>query len=1007
MDQLLLKQEITELRTAATIAAWRWRQQRLLLLLTALGTVIATALICALPLFSTVMSTAGLRATLRADPTNAQIETRLGLSALSSSALASATQQVSAQFTRDLASYVQMPGDLATQFEVPDWLITGNVGQAVIHAASMRASLPHLQVLQGRLPADDGTGLEVALTQSAALYMHVHPGSDISLLGEAKVMTTTDTEAPPVYPQTLLLHVVGIFQTMPGDAYWQNQTFQEPAPLPHLGPVPFHILISSGPFLRWVDALSQQYQTRGISFAPSSICFLTYTLSTEHLSSTQLDDLLKRLGQLQANIAQMQSAHPDPYSATTAFPYIAGVGISGAALHDPLGPELLETFQNEMLLGRTTLLILTLEIVGLMLFFMSMLAQAQVERQASAIALLRSRGASAQQVLATLTLQGLILCLLASCLAPLLALIAVRLLAPLFLPSMTQDALNILPSSFFELLKSSGLYALAALLILLGSQIFTFIIALRGNVLTLRRETTRATSSPLWLRLRLDLVLAVLALGGYGFSFYTQEVQQLLSNQSQLLVLTPLHLLAPLLLLLACTLFLLRLLPWLLRFALRLVTGRRGAPSLLAVAQIARAPRQPARLTLLLGLALAFAVFTLIFAASQGQRAQDLATYQAGADFSGYLPLNLQTSDSKDQQHIAALYRALPGVTAVSMGFAGQEAIQVNPGSSDEAFRFLQVHAIDPQTFAQTARWAPQTSIQPLPGVLAPLVSLRRQALQQKMVPALLSQDAWQILRLHRGESFHIFTSDGTRDPITYLAVASVEHIPPANASVESGMLVDFATLQSAYVQRQQVLPDNYIWLKSTPDPVQLAHLRKALSSAPLSLNNLADWRILVQINATNPLVLNLLAVLSVGMCSALLLALLANLLLPILGMRARLTSFAFLRALGARPVQVVLLLTWEQGCVLIMALVLGTLLGLPLALVTVPSLIVNSIPATAAGTNAVYLTQALLPARVVIPGSLLGILLVLLALCLLALLLMGAFALRLTLSQQIRLNED
>ena len=1001
---------LTEFRTSAILAAWRWRQQWFLILLTALGVLIATTLICALPLFASVMTTAGLRTSLRAAPDNAKIEVRLGVSALSTHSIAEATRQISSLFTQDLGSDVTTTGDLSTQIEVPNWLITGTTNEVILHGVSIPTAGSHLQVLQGRLPNDTNAATqEVALTQSAATFMHVHIGSDIALLGDAKALTSF---GPQVYPQALTLHVVGIFQSFSGDSYWQGQTFQEPAPPPHAGPAPFHVLISSGSFLNWVDSLAQSYQTTGgISFAPSSSYFLTYTLASERLNGTQLDTLVKHLEQLQADLAHMQNtSSSNVYSAGTAFPYITGVSMSGAALHDPLGPELLDAFQNEVQLGQTTMLILTIQISGLVLFFISMLAQVQVERQAPALALLRSRGASGQQILATLFIQSLIFCLLAGCLAPLLALEVVRLVAPLLLPASAGDALNVLPSTFPSLLKSIGLYSLTALCVVLGTQLLAFTTALRGTILTLRREAARSTRRPLWLQLRLDLVLAIIGLGSYGFSFYTQGTQQFISTQAQLLLLTPLNLLAPLFLLLACVLFFLRLFPWLLRFFLRLIAGGRDAPSLLAVAHIARAPRQPVRLALLLGLALAFAIFTLIFAASQGQRAQDLAMYQAGADFSGYLPLNFQTSSLVTQKQIIARYHAIPGVLSVSPGYAGQENIQVNPGSPNAFLHPLQLRAVDPQTFAQTASWTPQASTQTLHSLLTQLVVLRSQAQRQKAVPAILSASAWQILNLHPGEIFHIFTIDGTRDPINYLAVTSIAHISPANESIESGMLVDFQTLQTAYAQQKATLQSNYIWLQSNANPPDLAQIRRALSTAPLALTQLADQQALTQVNATNPLILSLLATLSVGVCLVLLLALLANILLPMLNMHTRLTTFAFLRALGTAPSQVLRILVWEQGVVLVTALFLGALLGFPFAMLAVPALIVNSIPASAAppgGANAVYLTQGLLPARIVLPPSLWLALGVLLTLSIFALFLLNSMVLRLALSQQIRLNED
>ena len=399
-----------------------------------------------------------------------------------------------------------------------------------------------------------------------------------------------------------------------------------------------------------------------------------------------------------------------------------------------------------------------------------------------------------------------------------------------------------------------------------------------------------------------------------------------------------------------------------------------------------------------------------MFAASQDQRAQDLATYQAGADFSGYLPSNFQTSRSADLAGITARYRAITGVTSVSAGYAGQADIQVNPGSPDAFFRPVQLRAVDPQTYVQAATWTPQDSTQSLDTLLAQLIALRPQALQQGIVPVILSASAWNILNLHPGAIFHIFTTNGIRDPLSYLAVASIAHMPPANEEIESGMLLDFQALQAAYQRHHEALPDNYIWLRTSADPSALVQARHALSNAPLSLAHLLDRQALLQMNATNPLVLNVLAILGMGVSTSLLLALLANLLLPILSMRARLTNFAFLRALGAAPVQILRLLVWEQGLVLGTALLLGTLLGLPLALITIPSLIVNSVPAASTrqgGADTAYLVQGLIPAQIILPPSLLLALLVVLVLCGLALFLIGSMALRLTPGQQLRLNED
>ncbi len=579
--------QLTNLSTAMTLMAWRWRQQWLLLLVTGLGTLAAMTLICSLPLFSSVMVTAGLRASLRASPDNPKIEAQMSLAGLSSATINSATGQLSALFQHDLSSYVNTSGNLSSQIEVPGWVMANTTNQVKLHMAAMSEAAHHLQMIQGQLPADTGssTVLDVALTASAAKYMQVSVGSTFSLLGVAQTLVSSDQTEPQIYPQTLPLRVVGIFQTLPDDSYWHGLTFQEPAPPPHSNPVPFYLLTSTTPFLQWLDRLSQSYGVKGLSLAPSSTCFLTYSLVPTHINGARLDDLVNRIQQFQADVTGLGQTSRSSYDfAISTFPYITGVSISGATLHNPSGTDLLDNFQSEVLLAQATMLILTLQIAGLILFFISMLALTQVERQLPVLALLRSRGASGFQILATLSIQSLVLCLLAGCLAPFLAQILVMFSVPLLLPASTRDALAVLPGTFSALLAQNGLYALAALLVVLGTQCSAFIAALRGNVLALRREAARSTRRPLWLRLRLDLVLAVLALASYGFSLYTQETGQLLSTQSQQLILTPLGLLAPLLLILACMLFFLRLFPLLLQMLSLVIARRRGVASLLAVA---------------------------------------------------------------------------------------------------------------------------------------------------------------------------------------------------------------------------------------------------------------------------------------------------------------------------------------------------------------------------------------------------------------------------------------
>ena len=1009
MTRTFWQRQLVIFHTVATLTRWRWRQQWFLLVITGLGILTATILVCLLPLFSSVMVTAGLRTTLRTLPGGTRIDASVNLASMTSSGITQAHSQVTALLHKDLASYLD-PSVGSLQIEAGGWNMSGNGYQVVLDGAALHSSSGHLQLLQGRLPEDTSTTLDAAMTQSAATSLGVHVGSSINLLGNLETTSIDGDAEPQVYPQSLVLHVTGIFQTIADDSYWHGQTFQEP-PLTTAQPAPFHLLLSTTALFHLFDTFAQRYQNSSTFMANPGQLFLSYELAPAQMSGDQLGDLLTSLGQLQADAAQLQNASlEDSGIEPSDFPYITALNLSGATLQGPSSPELLNVYQSEVLVDQSTMLILTILIASLMLFFISILADVLVERQASAIALLRSRGASRLQILGVFLIQALVLCLLAALVAPLLALGVLRLSAPFFLNAMNQDALNVLPGSFQALLSELGVYILAAFLVTGATLAGSCLLALRGNVQTLRREAARSTRRPLWLRLRLDFVLVGVALAGYGFAFYAQSTQQLLDVHAQQLLLTPLNLSLAFLLLLAGFLFFLRLFPLFMRLCVYFTARRRSATSLLAVAQMERAPRQATRMALLLGLAMAFAIFTLVFSASQAQRAQDIASYQAGADFSGTLPLNLQTASVTQPGEVAARYASLTGVTSASLGYAQQDFFQINPGSPSAFVRPIQVNAVDSQTFARTAAWSEQDSTEALSVLLAKLVALRSQASQQNVVPAILSASAWQLLHLHPGATFTILNNAGYPDRLRYMAVTSVAHIPPADESMESGMLVDVQTLLTVARNIKEPLQPNYIWLQTSNNPSSLSTIRAALNTSALALGDLEDQRAIAQLEATNPLALNLLAVLSIGVFTTLLLALLANLLLPVLNLRARLTSFAFLRALGAAPGMVTRLLAWEQGLVLATALTLGLLFGFPLALLTVPSLIVSSVPITSSqqpAVNTAYLLQQLLPARVIWPSSLLLVLLVLVALCAITLALVVAMALRPSPGQQLRLNED
>src|SRR5260221_13329989 len=140
----------------------------------------------------------------------------------------------------------------------------------------------------------------------------------------------------------------------------------------------------------------------------------------------------------------------------------------------------------------------------------------------------------------------------------------------------------------------------------------------------------------------------------------------------------------------------------------------RGMISMLALAQMARSPRQAIRMTLLLALAIAFAIFTLVFASSQSQRISDIAAYESGADFSGDIPLAAQHLTVQGE---TAKYSTISGVTSVTVGYTGTGVTAGTSPTPPPPNR-----GVGASGLCHTTTMAPPDSSQLLPPLLAQLL---------------------------------------------------------------------------------------------------------------------------------------------------------------------------------------------------------------------------------------------------------------------------------------------
>ena len=1001
-----------------TLAAWRLRRTWFLLLFIAAGMVAAVVIACTIPLLSSVMTTAGLRSTLRATPESDEIVVYAGDPGISTPIVQAAYSEFAPLFRRYLGNTVQQ-AQFSTTINDFSFSPQRKNTSLVVYGTAMQQAATHFGRINGRIARVSNQPpyeIEVMMTPATAKRLGLHAGSIFSLSFNYFTAnpSTSDTE-PSLYSATITAHLVGLFQvTSSNIAYWHGDDFS-PISLASESTTTqyqYTVVVPEDALLTLFDHLRALHQSDAIySTSSAGYAFAWYYhLLPSRLAGGDLTALMNGITGLQSTMNSLYGDLQPDSSTHLTYPYLSSLGLSGPVLGSNGQPGSLELLRDRVDVARIPSGVFTMLIVLLILFFVSLMTALLVDRQIDAIALLRSRGASSGQIFGALFLQGIILSLIALFIGIPLALYTALLLAGHTLSGNQLDALNIITTHPWQVMIGIMPYALVIILATLITSGLSLFFAARMDVLSLRRASARSNTRPLWQRFNLDLIAGVLALLGYGLSLYVTSVGTVLQENARTLITTPLSIIAPFFLMLGCLLLFFRIFPLLLQWGARLAGRGRGAVSLLALAHIARSPRQSLRMAMLLALATTFTLFTLVYSATEAQHIQDIANYQTGADFSAQL---LSYGSSSSPSQLIGHYSTIPGVLSASAGYVDQ-------GYGGHADLAMEIRAVDTASFGRTVKWPSQQAYSQAYPLLSKLASQRHFAITYDVVPAIVDHTTLQALLLQVGSTFTVKANNVSPQEMHCLIIGVVDHIPTVNtltASVTTGgVLVDYQTYLDVFTQdvkRSQSLVNpvdppllNQVWLHTKSDAASLESIRAVLKEPVSHLTHIVDRYLLLATLQSDPLYLILMGVLEIGTITALLLALVGAMLASWVSARTRVINFASLHAIGATSRQIALVFLWEQAIVYITGLMLGGGFGMLLVISVLPQLTFTAINLDLTGQQ-FFALQSALAAQIVVPPSLLLALLILVCICGITLMVMVRIVTLPLLNQTLRLNED
>ncbi|AXE77945.1 FtsX-like permease family protein [Streptomyces atratus] len=479
------------------------------------------------------------------------------------------------------------------------------------HFAALDRS--RVRLTAGRMPAAgnerSGDPVQVALPHTAAGVLKLRPGSRLTL--------TDRLDDKPVR-----VLITGVYEASDqADPYWQ---------LDELGGRGIRkvAFTTYGPLLTDPAVLGSGRMSSGTMSWLATADFRTVTTGRT------------------ASLHSAATAAPKKLQAAPGFR-------SGATVRTSL-PQVLEQIDRALLVSRSTLMIVAVQLVILAGYALLLVARLLSSERDGETRLLRARGGSRGRVTALAAVEALLLALPAALLAPLLAGPLTRLLADR--GALSRIGLRLDGGATATVWLVSAVAALTCALAVVAPALA----AGAGE-----RRSRRAAALPAPLRAGADIGLLVIA----AVAYWQLDRQTTGSGGGALsgdrqggLGVDPLLVAAPALLLLAGTVLTLRLLPPAARLAERRAAGGRGLITALAGWQFSRRPLRNAGPVLLLVLSVAMGMLAIGQRASWDRSQGDQADFRVGASVR-------VVGSVEDDPAKAGAYARLPGVRQAAPAF--------------------------------------------------------------------------------------------------------------------------------------------------------------------------------------------------------------------------------------------------------------------------------------------------------------------------------------------------
>ena len=600
--------------------------------------------------------------------------------------------------------------------------------------------------------------------------------------------------------------------------------------------------------------------------------------------------------------------------------------------------DIISTYHDRASQLTTTLWVLAVPVLLMLVFYIFMVSQLIVGNDENGIAVLKSRGASKSQIFRSYLLESVLLGLVGLAAGPPLGLLLCQILGASngFLEFVGRTALPL------SMGYKAYLYAGAAFLSIVFTMLVPVVMQSRTTIVKVKQGKSRSRKA-FWKKYFLDVI--ILGIAFYGL-YQFQRQQSILATtgvSAGAIAVDPILFLTSTLFVLGAGLLFLRVYPYVIRFIYWL--GRRvWSPVLyISLVQVGRSRGQEQFLMLFIILSISIGLFNANSARTTNRNVEDKTRYSIGADVvvdpvwktnevavsgppTGGAPAASSGSGASSDaiKYVEPNYAAFAGLDGVARATKVLQVEEVRASAFETDASGIRLMGIKPAEFGQIA-WFRS-------GLLSHHINEYLNLLTDAPKAALLSTNLMEQLKVKPGDSVTLSWKGNNTIEVTVYGF--VDYWPTFNPNPKvdptkpgQGTKPGLVVANFDYLMNKLPIQPYDIWLDKKPDTTDKV-VHDDIDAKTLSVDTVTYTNQQLIKMKNDPMLQGINGSLTLGFVAAMAISLLGFLIYWIISIQGRVLQFGILRAMGLSLSKLVGMIACEQVLVSGVAVVMGFVTG-------------------------------------------------------------------------------